>query len=105
MKDNLTDKIKEILTAYPHTRNSDQDLSLIVYQSMGIQTGTVSYEYVTNLIANGTLPSHETIGRCRRKVAEHNPGLRGDIYDKRQENAEEISPLINTDFNQATLRF
>jgi hypothetical protein len=37
------------------------------------------------LIANGNLPSSESIRRCRQKLQELNPELRGELWDKRHQ--------------------
>ena len=100
----LQDRIKNILEEQPHTRNSDHALfRAIINETHDIHKK--SFSTISILQEAGQIPSFESIGRCRRKLQEHNPYLRGDVYENRQELCDIVTPLINTDFNQATLHF
>ena len=71
MKIRLYDFIKETLTDYPETRNSDKNLIWKVWSELGyIDTGYALYEEDFK-----RAPSPDTITRCRRKIQEINPEL------------------------------
>ena len=98
------DKVIEILTEQPHTRDSDPAL----FQAVIGLTHCIhahSYYEITELQQKKLIPSHESMRRCRQKVQEHNPYLRGKCHDERQELAEIVTPLVNTDFTQASMLF
>jgi len=42
------------------------------------------------MLAEGKLPSYESISRCRRKIQEKNPHLRGEKWNERHGRAKEI---------------
>ena len=76
------DTIRKILLEKPHLRDNDNKLLANVwYQSVTpLQEEWLDF---LALIANGELPSSESIMRCRRKLQELNPELRGELWDKR----------------------
>jgi len=99
---NTQDKVIKALEDNPRTRDNDNALFRAVI-SMTHDTNGYSYEAISKLQEEKVLPSHESMSRCRRKIQEHNPFLRGKAHQARQELAEEVRPLINTDFEQATM--
>ena len=47
-------------------------------------------------IAQGKLPSFESISRCRRKIQQEDRSLRGELWDKRHQIANDIRKEIRT---------
>jgi len=68
--------ITELLTEQPHTR--DLDIALI------------NLVWADDLSKNKMLTSTESITRCRRKIQQENPSLRGKYYKKRQAHQKNI---------------
>ena len=46
------------------------------------------------MLANHKLPSYESISRCRRKIQEKNPHLRGEKWNERHGRASKIRKEI-----------
>lgn len=105
MTETLLDRVKQILTDKISARDSDPLLGKEIIRTYGINPDTASYGYICQLQQAGELPSHESIRRCRQKLQEHNPGLRGSQYGKRKQAGEDVSDLVNRDFEQATMIF
>lgn len=101
---NTKQKVEQILTDHPHTRDSDPALFRAVI-GMTHNIEHISYSRISALQEDKVLPSHESMRRCRQKLQETNPWLRADMYSNRQELANQVTPLVNSDFDQATLLF
>ena len=84
IKDQTINIVKDLITKHPHLRDNDNKLLANVwYQSVTpLQEEWLDF---LALIANGDLPSSESIMRCRRKLQELNPELRGELWDKRHQ--------------------
>ena len=86
------DVIIELLTKFPTLRDSDNRLVVNVWAlKIGkdeIDRQTASW--VMTEIANNNLPSFESISRCRRKIQEEIPGLRGTKYVARHKKKQVI---------------
>ena len=71
----IYDLVKEILTDYPETRDSDKKLIWNVWDELDFidqsEYNCIHYEDFMNA------PSTESIRRCRQKIQEKNPELRG----------------------------
>lgn len=82
IKDTTINIVKDLITKHPHLRDNDNKLLANVwYQSVTpLQEEWLDF---LALIANGELPSSESIRRCRQKLQELNPKLRGELWDKR----------------------
>ena len=103
-KERLIDIVTQLLTEDRSCRNSDPALfRAIINRSYDIEG--YSYSAISKLQEQGKIPSHESMRRCRQKCQADNPELRGDVHDKRQQLGEEVRPLINSEFEQATLLF
>jgi|TARA_R100001594_G_scaffold138170_1_gene181666 hypothetical protein len=82
----LVDEIKLFLTNYKVLRDSDERLMANIWakflgrEEIKILTATD----ILHLLAKGDLPSYESISRCRRKLQQEFPRLRGDKWEKRQ---------------------
>lgn len=71
------EQVEYILEKYPQTRSDDDLLILYVY---GIFYGITKADSFSDIMRNRKArkyPSFETIRRCRQKITESNPKLRG----------------------------
>ena len=102
MKLTTTETVKQILQEQPSTRNCDSALFRAVIRKTHCIHES-SYATISLLQESGEIPSHESMRRCRQKCQEKNPELRGDVRELRQVLCDQVTPLINTDFEQANL--
>ena len=84
IKDPTIDVVKRLLTNHPHLRDSDNKLLANVWFQSVIPLEEAWMDFLA-LIASGDLPSSESIRRCRQKLQELNPELRGELWDKRHQ--------------------
>lgn len=93
------DLVKQLLEEYPETRDSDKKLIWKIWDSlghiheeqiMGQLIPTIDYYHFMDS------PSTESIRRCRQKLQETHPELRGSKYiqDKRSEKQKSKSSFI-----------
>lgn len=79
---NTTDLVYTILTQNVSARNSDNVLycKVLEYygQRMGVDFNRVSVISFFNSARRASIPSIETVGRCRRKLQEQFANLRAD---------------------------
>ena len=86
----LEEYVKKQLEENPATRGDDDLLYYYVLQDMGVNLG----DYITSFFIlhyrSMGLPTIESVGRCRRKLQEHNKYLCAgpEIEIKRRESAE-----------------
>jgi len=79
------------------TRDDDNLLLLKIWdiQSFGkIQ----QYEDFKKMLLSGKLALPDSVTRCRRKLQEHNEGLRGKTYEARKSQEKLISQQTKMDF-------
>ncbi len=90
-------KVKELLEALPHLRESDEKLiANIWFSQIGKEKiKTMSANDLLLEFSNGNLKSPESIRRSRCKVQEQNEHLRGSNYKARQKEEEEVRNEIN----------
>jgi hypothetical protein len=78
------DKVKLLLQEYPHLRDSDSRLiSSFWYMELGESINNIKAVEMLKLYCEGALSCPESIRRCRQKVQEQEPELRGESYYKR----------------------
>ena len=89
--------LKEVeiyLNKYPLLRDNDDRLMANIWAkyigSRDDMDGPESWKDMLSLLAKGKLPSYESISRCRRKIQEKNPHLRGEKWNERHGRAKEI---------------
>ena len=88
---NVKDNVTDILSQFPITRDSDMRLIAMYYRKHAPEPiGYITADEFLNLLANGKMPSPDTITRARRKIQQHNEELRGTTWEKRQERQEEV---------------
>ena len=84
MKTNYYEAVKQILTAWPKSRDDDMLLYAIYLHMNGcVGTDEKFYDVMSKAKAR-KLPSYEGITRARRKVQELEPELRGKRYKDRK---------------------
>ena len=84
IKDPTIDVVKRLLANHPHLRDNDNKLLANVWYQSIIPLEEAWLDFLA-LIASGDLPSSESIRRCRQKLQELNPELRGELWDKRHQ--------------------
>lgn len=83
----LYDKVKDLLTKYPALRDSDKKLTWSVWMRELNMNNNDSLTYDKYLQAT----SFETISRCRRKIQERHPELRGSDWVNRAKKSKQAT--------------
>ena len=82
----VLDRVTELLNKHPKLRDSDNKLvATLWWKHYGDESCRLS-PMITLLtdMSKDKLPSFESISRCRRKLQEEFPHLRGESWEKRQ---------------------
>ena len=90
----MANEVKKLLTKYPSLRDNDDKLMANIWCN---RIDNLDNETATNvliMLAKRKLPSYESISRCRRKLQEDNPNLRGNKWIQRQSRARKIRKEI-----------
>ena len=87
--------ITKLLTEQPYIRDRDNSLIAEVWTKEIAKLDNFDYESLSAIdllciISCDTLTSPESITRCRRKVQQENPALRGEYYKARHKEQEEV---------------
>ena len=81
-------------------RDNDNKLIAIVWHKLLKETDIDSKEIsgwtLLTHLSKGDLPTPESITRCRRKLQEANPTLRGTTWDKRHKKQETVKQELKT---------
>jgi hypothetical protein len=89
------DLVIEVLSSVEEARDSDEVLLAVVWgrcmQDLGYDLEEISATGVFSLLSRGEFPKAEGITRCRRKVQEQIPELRGALWDIRHEHADSVA--------------
>jgi hypothetical protein len=95
----IKDNIKLFLTKYESMRDNDNELIAYYYYKV-IQTNGKDQNYsAMNFLGDyskGLYPSSESIRRCRQKIQEQNPELRGKNYKNRQDLEQDFRSKIKS---------
>lgn len=91
-------QVEQLLTDNEHLRDDDQKLLANVYwlrvsETMQYKLTEEEMSGVKKFLhemAEGNLPDDGSVRRCRRKLQELNPHLRGKLWDKRHQKAEQV---------------
>ena len=101
MKDVLN-RVINLLTKHPSLRDSDERLTANIWYNSTKNVKEIDALTLLSRFAEGKLPSYESISRCRRKVQEEKPELRGKKWEKRhtrqkiiKEQIKEIGVMLN----------
>ena len=94
----VKNEVRHFLVKYPVLRDSDERLMAnICDKYIGKRDlNEMNAEDLLSSLAQGLLPSYESISRCRRKLQEKCPNLRGEVWYKRHQRAEGIRKGIHT---------
>jgi hypothetical protein len=79
----------ELLTKFPHLRDDDNRLIATIWKRE-LKTRDLTAIGFLQLYADKRLTNAESIVRCRRKVQELFPELRGSKYNVRHEHTKEV---------------
>lgn len=92
----IHETVFSLLEKYPHLRDDDNKLMATIWRSevgKGLFDGLSAQEFLI-YFADGRLSSSESIRRCRQRIQEQNPELRGLNYNKRQKKGVETKHTI-----------
>ena len=83
-------EVERFLIEYPLLRDNDERLMANIWYSHIGNLEDVDGKEILYMLANHKLPSYESISRCRRKIQEKKPHLRGEKWNERHGRAKEI---------------
>lgn len=91
-------KVEYLLKRYPRLQDCDNKLiaNFYCHEAGGVdllKTKT-AFDFLEDF-ANSKFTSAESIRRCRQKIQEENPELRGNNYKERQEAGEETRKEVS----------
>ena len=87
----LQDRIKELLTRNSTCKDDDNKLiANIWWDSLGAQAKEMSAYDLLKRLADGKMPSAESIRRSRQKMQQENEELRGAMWYKRHKMQEQV---------------
>ena len=95
----VMDEVHSLLINHPVLRDSDERLTANIWSKVILPPNTletISAKGLLKKLSEGKLPSYESISRCRRKLQELYPDLRGDKWYKRHKRADNIRREIVT---------
>jgi hypothetical protein len=96
-KMNCKEIVKVLLIKSPELRDDDNRLIANIWLQEAGGTAKASqmsgFDFLS-LLALGKLTTSESIRRCRQKIQEQEPELRGKSYQARQEKATHIKELL-----------
>ena len=91
---NLATEIQHALQKHPVLRDNDNRLIANIWFKKLPNIDVLTGKDLLMHIAKGKLPSFESISRCRRKIQQEDRSLRGDLWDKRHQIANDIRKEI-----------
>jgi hypothetical protein len=86
----VIDEVEKFLTKYPILRDDDEKLMANIWNSHIGNLEDVDGKDILHMLANHQLPSYESISRCRRKLQEECPNVRGEKWYERHKRADNI---------------
>ena len=93
----VINEVEKFLTRYPLLRDDDERLMANIWSSHIGNLEDIDGKEILHMLANHKLPSYESISRCRRKIQETKPHLRGDKWSGRHKRADKIRKEIAHD--------
>jgi len=88
--------ITKLLTYHPHLRDDDNKLIATIWKRELKTSTNITAIAFLQLYADKRLTNAESIRRCRAKIQEVTPELRGSKYNARHESTEQtIDELYN----------
>jgi len=91
---NILVSVTHFLTKYSSLRDSDERLAANIWYSRIDNIENLNAKDLLSMFAKGKLPSYESISRCRRKVQESNPELRGLKWESRHKQQKKVKNEI-----------
>lgn len=82
-------RVEKVLVEYPAARDNDSKLVACIWEKEFMDSD-FKIEYVFDRIHDDFFTSFESIRRCRQKLQEHNPFLRGEKYKVRQKHTVKV---------------
>ena len=86
----VIDEVEKFLTKYPILRDDDEKLMANIWNSHIGNLEDIDGKDILHMLATHQLPSYESISRCRRKLQEECPNLRGEKWYERHKRADNI---------------
>ena len=87
------DRVREALINHPHLRDDDNRLLANIWYSelkeMKFNVLKNTMEFL-KILSEGKLSNAESVRRCRAKLQELEPGLRGEMYEERHKEKKEV---------------
>ena len=90
----VVDKVEKLLTKYPQLRDNDERLMANIWWDHLPNLGDISGKDILSMLSKRELPSYESVSRCRRKIQEMHPALRGKKWEARHKRAKKIKEAI-----------
>ena len=90
----VIEDVEKFLTKYPPLRDDDERLMANIWMSHIGNLESQNGADILRMLAKHKLPSYESVSRCRRKIQEIKPKLRGEKWAKRQTRAKKIRKEI-----------
>ena len=90
----MSGEVTKLLTKYPSLRDNDDKLTANIWCNRIDDLDNETATNVLIMLADRKLPSYESVSRCRRKIQETNPHLRGKKWIQRQSRARKIRKEI-----------
>ena len=94
----MIDNVEKLLTISPPLRDNDERLMANIWAKYigEHELNDMDAKDLLSSLAKGLLPSYESISRCRRKLQEECPNLRGEKWHERHKRADNIKMEIVT---------
>ena len=89
---NILPSVKTMLQENQRLRDSDEKLMANIWYKFIGEDKIMNLTAINLLqkLSDGTLPSYESISRCRRKIQEEIPDLRGEKWKERHDAEEAV---------------
>ena len=84
----VLEEVREFLIKHPVLRDSDERLMANIWAKHLGDPSYVNGDDILKMLANKELPSYESISRCRRKIQQSTPHLRGEKWEERHKRAK-----------------
>jgi hypothetical protein len=93
------DRVEDAITNHPHLRDDDNKLIANIWYSelkeMKFNTLKNTMEFL-KILSEGKLSNPESIRRCRAKLQEQHPHLRGNSYADRHKEIQAVKDDLKT---------
>lgn len=93
----LLNKIRYWLKNYPELRDSDEKLYIkaLKFYHPELRGVSMSFLMFAYKFEKGEYINFETVRRTRQRVQEEFPETRGELYEKRRKNADEVKEALS----------